>query len=101
MSRISEFRVRDRPSFIDHGSFAADYVFSEQFDFDFAIPMNPLVPAVFTESIDHAEHFDIRVGSVRAAPSRAIQSDGYDMTAIGIEQSRGDRVDHDKPLGAR
>ncbi len=59
MAWIRELRMRDGPSFIDHGSLVADDVLSEQFDLGFAIAVNPLEPAVFSGSIDHAEHFDI------------------------------------------
>lgn len=99
--RVGEFRVRDGPSFVYHGGFATDYVLSEQFDFGFAITVNPFVAAVFTGSIDHTEHFDIGVRCVHASAGRAVEPDGHNVIAMRFEQSRDDRINDHKPLIAR
>jgi len=99
--RIGEFRVGDGPSFINRRSFAADHVLAEQRNLGFAIAVNPLVATVCAGLIDHTEHFDIRVRSVGASAGRAVESDRNNVIAMCFEQSRDDRINHDKPLRAR
>ena len=93
--------MRNGPSFIKHRSFPADYVLAEQFYLGFAIAMNPFVATVFAGLIDHTEHFDIRISSVRASAGRAVEADRNNVIAMRLEQSRDERINDHKPLSAR